>query len=119
MRISDWSSDVCSSDLTGLVTRPSPGFTVLAVRCQVEGGENTVDHCCFARGLWKFANGELLHLRQIVSGNANLDRYHAQPFGIDTLCGSARCKQMIEQPLTGSAERRVGKEGVSTCRFRG
>src|SRR3546814_4254955 len=65
MRISDWSSDVCSSDLK-----------------------------------YKF------YLRNPISGTTC--RNHSRSYRILPLCVS----------LTRSEERRVGKECVSTCRYR-
>src|SRR3546814_850602 len=65
MRISDWSSDVCSSDLLDLSTPEQP-------------------EC-------------MLGLRRAV-----------HPFQFDEL----------DNPVVRSEERRVGKECVSTCRYR-
>src|SRR3546814_16705583 len=100
MRISDWSSDVCSSDL-GLLPRQHPvegmtdPFAVLAIfhqgsqgaRCglQVElGGAECVQGSGPVQGL-----GNPRHLEQVVAGAER------------------------------SEERRVGKAWVSTCRFGG
>src|SRR3546814_15278107 len=107
MRISDWSSDVCSSDLKiddqqqrklavgeiGLVRlhvpdesahpgrEPGPGFRC----CQVA------------------VAGHLSHTRNAGSGH-------------ETRVGNNRC--MARTLAARSEERRVGKECVSTCRSR-
>src|SRR3546814_9335519 len=81
MRISDWSSDVCSSDLRhGVAVRP------LSERPAVP----------------------LFHRRP-----ADRDSGHRlEPPRLIPARGGAR------HPLPRSDERRVGKEGVSTCRSR-
>src|SRR3546814_3296639 len=77
MRISDWSSDVCSSDL------------VLAVARQFE---NVLDDGIHPLGM-SVDDGE-------------------QPQVL------ARQMRRLAQQLARSEERRVGKECVSTCRYR-
>src|SRR3546814_16300078 len=96
MRISDWSSDVCSSDLAfkayldGLVAEPPKVATRKA-------SENTL--------------GALTaDIASLVGGSADLT-------------GSNNTKTSSTKPLTKddysrSEERRVGKECVSTCRSR-
>src|SRR3546814_4458083 len=79
MRISDWSSDVCSSDLT----QPQHGHAI-AGALRIGGGG-----ACARVGL--VADQEDLAL-----GESGLP----------------------EQPHRRSEERRVGKECVSTCRYR-
>src|SRR3546814_13195553 len=96
MRISDWSSDVCSSDLH-----------------DARGTIGTGDE-----HLFEIALGALLVLAQKrvqIAGHAcrlgdtGLDaaRVHA---------GDADRRTLHLQFLARSEERRVGKEGVSTCR---
>src|SRR3546814_9531871 len=80
MRISDWSSDVCSSDLHGDLAGGGIG-------ARLDGAGNVE------------AVPELDRGRRL--GAAGGDRQQRQ-----------QCKQRSE-------ERRVGKEGVSTCRSRG
>src|SRR3546814_17447794 len=76
MRISDWSSDVCSSDL------PPP--------------------------------------RRSAAGRRHRRRDRARPLDRpDALCRAARSGQGVPDRVADrSEERRVGKECVSTCRFR-
>src|SRR3546814_15573870 len=103
MRISDWSSDVCSSDLTneGL-------FDVLI-------GGRYFDKYEKRDGVWKFSH------RSIVADWA----YPANPSKIELdhpfLAGAHIGTPGPDDPSYGfrSEERRVGKEGVSTCRSRG
>src|SRR3546814_12359733 len=90
MRISDWSSDVCSSDLAGAcdpglpLSREHMGGNTSLFR--PEAAENAV---------------EILH--------GDIDLFHARA-DIDDAVG--------ELGLGRSEERRVGKECVSTCRSR-
>src|SRR3546814_12614078 len=97
MRISDWSSDVCSSDLLGA---GDGGLRV--VESGLKAGERIV-----VNGLQRIRPGDLVTPQPVLaSGDPDL-----------ALSGSAA-------PATASAdqrseERRVGKECVSTCRSRG
>src|SRR3546814_11931003 len=98
MRISDWSSDVCSSDLL------------------------TREQCRDKRGtVWnRSRNGS-----QMISGigmECKVDTVGSK-VGRELQC--QRCRNIdVRQPLTdeeravSSEERRVGKECVSTCRSR-
>src|SRR3546814_19149548 len=105
MRISDWSSDVCSSDLTGL-RRPLDRLaaahradeTALALRLQLIAQARRVG-----------ARREAVDRQAIIS--AALHRR-----------GVARSREIPEHAVAllqrRSEERRVGKECVSTCRSR-
>src|SRR3546814_8190436 len=88
MRISDWSSDVCSSDLCGATTasdRPQPA------------------------AIANFA-------RNFISGLHHEQR-HSLPPG-DTLPSYSQTAIGRPAGAVRSEERRVGKECVSTCRSR-
>src|SRR3546814_1780297 len=94
MRISDWSSDVCSSDLGGaarhqrpVVARPAPGILHAAVEARHVGG----------------AHGELVQVGLAEQHRAGVPQVAAD----GRLVGRMR-----------SEERRVGKECVSPCRSR-
>src|SRR3546814_8548892 len=78
MRISDWSSDVCSSDLR-------------------EPVRQSANHGCFGKGAYETEPGMLCFM-------------HAR--------GDIHDHHEHEQSRRRSEERRVGKECVSTCRFR-
>src|SRR3546814_4419699 len=83
MRISDWSSDVCSSDLRDCVFGPG-GLA--------EAGANA---------------GKLLIDLSTIDPRASRDM--AARAGL----------RWVDSPVSGRSEaRRVGKEGVSTCRSR-
>src|SRR3546814_11874884 len=113
MRISDWSSDVCSSDLRRVAEEKSgivkPGSTfvlgetdpaladVFADTPAAETWRRDVDFGCTANRL--AVGGRLLDLR---TPGASYDDVFLDLHGPHT-----------------SEERRGGKEGVSTCRTRG
>src|SRR3546814_20259540 len=94
MRISDWSSDVCSSDLIAV------GFNQASVATAVQalGVDNPlyeavlVQNAATAQASFGDLSGEIL--ASAMSGLTD-DRRHLR---------------------NRSAERRVGQEGVSTCR---
>src|SRR3546814_8495477 len=90
-RISDWSSDVCSSDLTGVQPHAAPGVdqdgVVAAITVEVARGDRAVGPAGVAQ-----------HTRRPA---AAIDRRHQGDGG------------------PRSEERREGKEGVRTCRCGG
>src|SRR3546814_18680877 len=93
MRISDWSSDVCSSDLEERVTRWAKG----------------------ADGRWTCAPGALAEWDTHPA-----DLYHAMMVGLRDYVERNRFPGVVLGLWGGSTEeRRVGKEWVSTCRSRG
>src|SRR3546814_12429268 len=101
MRISDWSSDVCSSDL-GAEVLPA---LAAALRYQADGA----DHHPPVHGLAHVVDGQGGHRH-------GREGFHLGPRlpgglhpGLDVDAGRV---------LARSEERRVGKEGVSTCRTR-
>src|SRR3546814_12970741 len=92
MRISDWSSDVCSSDL--ILSTAGQAETALALQAQVPH-----------RTAGTFAHAAM-HTPVEVS-----DRAVAYADAIEADC-------LVAIGGGRSAERRVGKEWVSTCRAR-
>src|SRR3546814_13662533 len=118
MRISDWSSDVCSSDLgkdvrVGVFARGAKAEEALAAGAEVVGAE------------------DLLEIVQ--GGKIDFDRCIATPdmMGLVGRLGKVLGpKGLMPNPKLGtvtpnvaaavkrSEERRVGKECVSTCRSR-
>src|SRR3546814_15310358 len=92
MRISDWSSDVCSSDL--LVYR-TPGFT---------------DYFFASTPIREIAGLNIGSRPASRKSNQRIEDLRAIPWGFSW----AQCRLI----LTRSEERRVGKECVSTCRSR-
>src|SRR3546814_12374581 len=95
MRISDWSSDVCSSDLHPCVAM-MPGYGILAGAV----GEQNIDRM-----------QQLLEAAEEAFGNPD---QHIEKMK-ETM--SPRVAE-AEQEVKRSEERRGGKECVSTCRSR-
>src|SRR3546814_12750539 len=90
MRISDWSSDVCSSDLAAEIER-CPHF-----------GARVVDEAC--------------HQPPAEQADRQIDEEDPAPRGVsDDQAADRRAENRSKQR---SEERRVGKECVSTCRSR-
>src|SRR3546814_14155788 len=99
MRISDWSSDVCSSDLLdGGGTCYAFGDWVLreVERVLVDGEGNEV---ALSSGEYHLLHALVRHPRQVMSRDRLLDLVRGRE-------------------ADRSDERRVGKECVSTCRSR-
>src|SRR3546814_12343604 len=92
MRISDWSSDVCSSDLPNLLYAQ-------AIKGRVSG-----------RGIGII---DMIHMIEVAQGV--LVMQHSPAFGKGEL---KTIKDWFSAYLERSEERRVGKECVSTCRSR-
>src|SRR3546814_7670993 len=127
MRISDWSSDVCSSDRAGALDHSTQFASASCGRAVIEGN---------ARPIADGAAKDLLHfveqhdLRPVCPyGHASAPlAFRFRNEGLNAL----RPHQGHEHPLPTamggpiqglnalprSEERRVGKEGVSTCRSR-
>src|SRR3546814_9278986 len=99
MRISDWSSDVCSSDLPIILCRDAD--RAHAARPVPLGAGQS--------GAARRAGSHVLALLQPCQIAA--DRTDRFPHGRDADLGRSRAR-------TRSEERRVGKECVSTCRSR-
>src|SRR3546814_1575974 len=90
MRISDWSSDVCSSDLAQRVISDGDG----------DGG-------------WSIPTRQ-----RLCGANVRYCRQRPHAAGIGR-CRAADCTRYLwVEQTTRSEERRVGKECVSTCRSR-
>src|SRR3546814_12290621 len=95
MRISDWSSDVCSSDLDRVVDELAAGASAALA-------EGSIDR--------------VVVLSQCLGPSVIEDDRPVARRLADAIPGSL----LVEEDLTvvRSDERRVGKEGVSTCRSR-
>src|SRR3546814_14504623 len=94
MRISDWSSDVCSSDLTVLQIAFDVDLAIVGSEARVVG----------VAGIGIGIHLEDQALAQFLVGKAAVKPAHEQG---GRIAGAPR-----------SEERRVGKECVSTCRSR-
>src|SRR3546814_19329463 len=95
MRISDWSSDVCSSDLPGGAGHADGVDAGVQIIALVLGRDHRVDH----------DRGDLVIAQPAAEAGAERDD-DAAVRGVDADHLDVR-----------SEERRVGKECVSTCRF--
>src|SRR3546814_14705063 len=98
MRISDWSSDVCSSDL------PADGFVIK--------GSSAINQAP--------VTGESIPVDK--EPVADVEAARAKPDAVEAtsrvFAGTINGGAAIEIEVTRSEERRVGKECVSTCRSR-
>src|SRR3546814_19056254 len=109
MRISDWSSDVCSSDL-------------VRVHCHAGDGAELpgTDVQCVER--WKLERTQIwIGFYRRVSRVTRKDSLTTAEFRVDANIGVAieTAHRLFERRrIERSEERRVGKEGVSTCRSR-
>src|SRR3546814_9015953 len=89
MRISDWSSDVCSSDLTGAerpalaLARPRPAGGLLAVHRQpgAEGGDQDSADAVGTAGLRVRLRMDEERVADIVPSESNLLVERGDPFG--------------------------------------
>src|SRR3546814_4517615 len=104
MRISDWSSDVCSSDLI----LNNKYFGEMNPR-QIEYAQSIIDA---SQRLLALIN-DILDLATIEAGYMALDR---SPVDVHLLLRSVY--DLTREWAGRSEERRVGKECVSTCRSR-
>src|SRR3546814_14442705 len=96
MRISDWSSDVCSSDLIGAV-EALVHFAAAAMRVRLLAGVQVIDPRPNREGISAREGDDDLVLRRVVGDKA---------VGV--------CARGVEGHGR-SEESRVGKEGFSTC----
>src|SRR3546814_18910308 len=103
MRISDWSSDVCSSDLYSLRTLPEDILAAL---------KNCSPHAAVA--IKHAIELDEQATRNFVAANENPTAAACEQF-LATLQGSPE----EETAQARSEERRVGKGCVSTCSTRG
>src|SRR3546814_16448257 len=110
MRISDWSSDVCSSDLRRFVTEDDDVYCWYADSAYGNSDSVLTPYAAPRTGLQRDFNKTMSALRvcieweigEIIGQNDSLR--HLQSMG--------------QTDVTRSEEIRVGKEWVSTCRSR-
>src|SRR3546814_11764763 len=116
MRISDWSSDVCSSDLLRLLVLPQPKETRVAHRsARGEFGEGDFGDE-FGFQPMDLARGDLVDLER--RGLAFELRESLREVGEAAGVEAGADVALVDKRIARSEERRVGKECVSTCRSR-
>src|SRR3546814_14721160 len=131
MRISDWSSDVCSSDLCLQALQRRLGAGDRFAQCRqprlvaadvaadlqqrrlrfLAGALQALRHLALVRDL-------LLDPRQRAADLVDLGLRRVQRFARDFALAAAFLDPALGLALFRSEERRVGTEGVSTGRFR-
>src|SRR3546814_12708976 len=112
MRISDWSSDVCSSDLAVIVHAGFRAEDRDAIAAAVAGQD------FFHRAATSHAvanDDQMLAIICVGSGHRILSENALNRSDANVLKG---CAPGSPPPSLRSEERRVGKECVSTCRSR-
>src|SRR3546814_16869178 len=106
MRISDWSSDVCSSDLIESFKECKEAYEVLS-----DGGKRRMydqhGHAAVEHGMGGGNAGP---------GYADMGDIFGDIFG--NIFGGGAARGPRRGADVRSEERRVGKEGVSPCRYR-
>src|SRR3546814_19450881 len=111
MRISDWSSDVCSSDLKPESFRPLPALTATLKTLAAEG----------PRAFYEGALADSI-AADLRSGGSRITTDDLAAYAVEepeTLTGRHRGAELHNAgAVARSEERRVGKECVSTCRCR-
>src|SRR3546814_14951474 len=109
MRISDWSSDVCSSDLATHFGAASKSIRLLLFRNSISGLNARLNHRENAAG--RNTTGSFADFYQVLFSllHQAIDRRAR-----DSQLGLGHVNAIPQR----SEERRVGKECVSTCRTR-
>src|SRR3546814_18929534 len=117
MRISDWSSDVCSSDLKAehILCSPDRQATFKSIYA---GERPAVLHKCRA-GAEKVARDAETVRKMGVSGTPTLFVDGKLVSGFQQAELEAFIEASNKKPTARSEESRVGKECVRTCRSRG
>src|SRR3546814_21019329 len=116
MRISDWSSDVCSSDLKGVLNIVTSSDPVTAGEMLTK--DPRVD-------LVSFTGSTAVGKQIMANGAETLKRVFLELGGksvfmvIDDVPEQAFTMVIAGSRVVRSEERRVGKELGGTCRFRG
>src|SRR3546814_20816390 len=111
MRISDWSSDVCSSDLGHA---PRKGYNAIQTSRQITalpGKQKNVSQRYTKKAIRRLTDGFFLKFQlKLFDDVTQTQRLND---------GTVTCDVFVEkifQQSSRSEERRVGKECVSTCR---
>src|SRR3546814_15432545 len=122
MRISDWSSDVCSSDLAGSRITGSP----LRLKLNVFGRESlhtqadcVITHPRPQTSVATESTSQPLERPCAYSDQPCLRWHCCRWLRLPSNPPPAAGRQSTTKPARSSDERRVGKEGVRSCRTRG
>src|SRR3546814_17851272 len=127
MRISDWSSDVCSSDLTAPPVEPAEEIVDIgAVVTQIERdlaallADQRVELSISRVGGPFMGRAGDANVRRMVGRllTALVDVSEPEATLVGQLVTESRHDDMLQLQIVRSEARRVGKECVSTCRFR-
>src|SRR3546814_13802365 len=110
MRISDWSSDVCSSDLD---RRRPIGIEQRILALGERGGRNLL----LQRTRTRRRHFDVRQVAHVLALRVILAMLLARGVPVAFRAGEARSLALADG-VERSAERRVGKEGVRTCRSR-
>src|SRR3546814_16159923 len=129
MRISDWSSDVCSSDLLGFIGFGGPAGQISLLHRELVEQRRWISEARFLHALnfcmllpgpegQQMATymGWLLHRTR---GGLTAGVLFVLPSLFFLILLSWLYIAFGDQPVVRSEERRVGKEGVSKVRYRG
>src|SRR3546814_14483602 len=110
MRISDWSSDVCSSDLRDVAMTNLEATTSATLLASLEPEVlSDRDAARFAAAMDQLSKTAFAAYRDLVYGTDGFKEFFRQLTPIQEISGLK---------IGRSEERRVGKECVSTCRSR-
>src|SRR3546814_15030736 len=104
MRISDWSSDVCSSDLIKITVGDFPA--ILIDKREISANLRSRQR--------RFVTRRLIPLRPTGNQREKCEKSERKKGFVHGNASHALLRSEIQR----SAERRVGKECVSTCRYR-
>src|SRR3546814_20214309 len=124
MRISDWSSDVCSSDLKRKIEALRPIEIISVTGDRIMGGWNLVDKVQI--GGFSITNLPVVFADVSPFHQLHLDNKPALLLGMDVLqrfdriavdFGRKRVPFLLPDGLR-SEERRLRQECVNTCRYR-
>src|SRR3546814_19232684 len=118
MRISDWSSDVCSSDLAAIAAEAN-GKHRLILRRKIEEDRGEAGRKRPDRRIDHRARQPKLEFAGIAAPGMRVDVIQNDAPGGAHTGEFARPETAVRVPGRQSAERRGGKEGVSTGGFRG